>query len=65
MANIGIDARFAFGKKRGIGIYSINLIQNILNLDNIKGLCQDHQTNLCIIKNLMHLYYLIYFFRMY
>ena len=32
MINIGFDARFAFGEKRGIGIYSINLItQLILN----------------------------------
>jgi|TARA_B110001469_G_C9366915_1_gene191643 hypothetical protein len=32
MINIGSDARFAFGAKRGIGTYSINLItQFILN----------------------------------
>src|SRR5438094_468667 len=30
---IGIDARFALGKRRGIGTYSLNLIRSLSELD--------------------------------
>lgn len=32
---IGIDARFAIGKRRGIGNYSLGLIQNLAEIDGI------------------------------